>query len=188
MSEGRQEYERKSGETTKAFDAFRVYRDMPSHERSIRKAVRLVWGEDHISLTSKYRQWQAWSSLNDWVSRAQAWDDEKDRAATQERLREIRVMQERHAKQAMLLQRKAIERLQSLSPEDLTPSEVVRYIDTATTIERLARGEADSSVEVRHGFYHPRIKTVVVRLDEVEEEEIDIDDEADANADTLGIR
>ncbi len=58
------------GETRKAFEAFKLYRDQ-GPGRSLAKTAELVYG----SPTGSIRQIEKWSSRFDWVDRAAAWDD-----------------------------------------------------------------------------------------------------------------
>ena len=61
--------ERQEKETQKAWEAFKVYRDL-GHERTHLKVAELV------GKTPGYcRTLERWSSKNDWVARAQAYDD-----------------------------------------------------------------------------------------------------------------
>jgi len=63
-------FERQDGETVKAFEAFKVYRDL-GPERSLAKVAEIRYGKT----TSNARQVARWSSRFDWVERAAAWDD-----------------------------------------------------------------------------------------------------------------
>jgi len=66
------QWERVSGETQKAFEAFCIYRDMGA-SRSLRKVA------DQLGKSS--RLIKKWSSLNGWVKRTTAYDDYMDRKA-----------------------------------------------------------------------------------------------------------
>jgi len=50
-------------------------------------------------------------------------------------------MVERHTKEAMALQQKALERLKSLDPNELSTRDVLNYLMEAMKLERLSRGE-----------------------------------------------
>ena len=138
-------WERLPGESDKAFAAFIAYRDTPERERSIRKVCAAVVGES----TAKVRQWERWSSDFRWPERVQAWQEEQDRVATAARLREIEAMNARHAQEARALQQKAIERLKTLKPDELSPGLLLRYLLDAARLERSAMGEPDQIVEQR---------------------------------------
>lgn len=77
-------FERQEGESTKAFEAFKIYRDL-GHERSLQKAAELYYGH-----AGSVRQAQRWSKKFAWVERAQSWDDWYEmirREAVEEHLR-----------------------------------------------------------------------------------------------------
>jgi hypothetical protein len=58
-------------------------------------------------------------------------------AQRQERVK----MAERHVRVALAFQAKAVERLQSIDADKLTPDQTLRWFEAAVRIERLARGE-----------------------------------------------
>src|SRR5262249_44653298 len=85
-----------------------------------------------------------WSCAFHWVDRASAWDrhlDAEVRRAQEEARRE---MGERHVREARALQAKALERLRALCPEELGPTDLLRYIVEAAKLERLVLGEPDT--------------------------------------------
>lgn len=138
-------WERQSGESVQAFEAFAVYRDL-GPARSLTKAAR----ELHKSRTLLGR----WSRQYVWVMRAVAYDREQDRLFLAEQAQARRDIARRHAKLAQAVQSKAVARLQMLDPRELSPSELLRYIQVAAEIERRAVGEtpAAGTVEDRdHG-------------------------------------
>jgi hypothetical protein len=60
-------------------------------------------------------------------------------------------MAERHAREALMLQNKAVERLRQLLPEELKARDALAYLVEAAKLERLARGEPTERVaEERH--------------------------------------
>ncbi|MGW3067782.1 hypothetical protein ACWDA8_30940 [Streptomyces sp. NPDC001130] len=73
--------------------------------------------------------------------RAAAYDREQDRLFLAEQAQARREIARRHAKLAQAVQSKAVARLQSLDPRELSPSELLRYIQVAAEIERRAIGE-----------------------------------------------
>lgn len=62
-------FERQDGESTKAFDAFKVYRDL-GHERTLAKTAEIYYGA-----SKNLSQIGVWSRRFSWVERAQSWDD-----------------------------------------------------------------------------------------------------------------
>lgn len=74
-------------------------------------------------------------------------------------------MTDRHIKEAMMLQGKVLERLRTLKPNDLNPSDVAKWFDIAVKIERLARGESTENVnqEVQGQVVHTHDKQQIVQ-------------------------
>ncbi|BDM67489.1 hypothetical protein HEK616_09760 [Streptomyces nigrescens] len=143
MTEGTVEsWERQSGESVQAFEAFAVYRDL-GPVRSVTKVAREL--DKSRTLVGR------WSRQFAWVMRATAYDREQDRLFLAEQAQARRDIARRHAKLAQAVQSKAVARLQTLDPRELSPSELLRYIQVAAEIERRAVGEAPvaGSVEDR---------------------------------------
>jgi len=134
-------WQRLPRESAKAFAAFRAYRDTPAKDRSVVKCCTAYYGNASLA---KVRQWKTWSAGFQWVERAPAWDGEQDRVAREAQLKAVSDMRERHAKQAMMLQQKAIKRLGEMEPDELSPQLLLQYLIEAVKIERLSRGEPDS--------------------------------------------
>lgn len=140
-------WERMKGETAKAVEKFRLYRDLgPS--RSLAKVGRSLG----ISTTRCEELSVKWN----WVARAAAWDDEQDRIARQATLEAVERMHARHATLAVQLLNKVGMRLMG-SPENnvtaidanrFTAAEVARLAEVGVKIERVARGEAEARIDV----------------------------------------
>ncbi|WP_145497479.1 hypothetical protein [Streptomyces sp. CFMR 7] len=134
MAEGTVEsWERQSGESVQAFEAFAVYRDL-GPARSVTKVAREL--DKSRALVGR------WSRQFAWVMRATAYDREQDRLFLAEQAVARRELARRHAKLAQAVQSKAVARLQTLDPRELSPSELLRYFQVAAEIERRAVGEA----------------------------------------------
>lgn len=134
-------WERQRGESQKAFEAFTVYRDMGA-ERSLMKVVQ--------KLNKSLQLLGRWSSKWNWVERVRLYDAELDRQYRLEQEEERRKMAERHAKQAMMFQNKILERLRTIDPNRLSPSDLIKWFDVAVKVERLSRGESTEITEVEH--------------------------------------
>jgi hypothetical protein len=134
-------------ETSKAFRAFTVYRDL-GPKRSVAEANKLY--SSNGKPTANLRQMEEWSSKYGWVSRAMAWDDEQDRVKREKQLDAIREMAERHAKLSLRFIEKIGERMQTILPDELSPADLKSWFETAVKIERLSRGEPDSITQQRH--------------------------------------
>ncbi|MDQ0990752.1 hypothetical protein [Streptomyces sp. V3I7] len=126
-------WERQDRESIQAFGAFAVYRDL-GPGRSVTKVAREL--DKSRALVGR------WSRQFAWVMRAAAYDREQDRLFLAEQAQARRDIARRHAKLAQAVQSKAVARLQLLDPRELSPSELLRYIQVAAEIERRAVGEA----------------------------------------------
>jgi hypothetical protein len=82
-----------------------------------------------------------WSSKYDWVARAQAYDDYIEKKKREKNEKEILEMADRHARLAVVFQQKLVQRLQEIDPAELSPADMARWLDIATRLERLSRGE-----------------------------------------------
>lgn len=133
-------WEQQPRESSRAYGAFCAYRDL-GPRRSLHAAATAFYGRASGSLE---RQLDKWSRAFGWVERANAWDrhlDDEARAAQEAARRDV---VERHLREARTLQGKALQRLQALTPEELGPAELLRYIVEAVKLERLVLGEPDT--------------------------------------------
>jgi len=130
-------WERQPGETSKAYAAFCIYRDL-GLERTLNN-VRKKFAENGKRISVKFLG--RWSSKYNWVARCEAYDDYLERKKREEKEAAILKMAERHAKLAMAFQQKIAQRLQEVDPLELSPSDMVKWLDVATKLERLSRGE-----------------------------------------------
>lgn len=138
------EWDRLDKEPSVAWAAFKRYRDM-GLGRSVPKLSREM-GKPRTTLAT-------YSMKYSWVMRAAAWDAEEDRLDQQWMQAERRRAVKRHVRQAQSLQSIWIQRLQTLSAQDLTATEVLRYAEIATKLERdaLRLSEPDTVVNVTVG-------------------------------------
>lgn len=142
-------WERQPGESVRAYAAFCAYRDMPPGERSLRALAARLGYEKAAKAGRVPSHIQRWSTRWRWVERARAWDDEQDRRAREEQIRAVREMRERHAREAVALQQKALARLKAMDPNELSPGDVLRYFIEAAKLERVSRGEPETIQEQR---------------------------------------
>lgn len=135
-------WEMQKGETSKAFQAFCVYRDL-GYERSIPKVCEAL-KKNKTTITD-------WCSKYEWVNRAAAWDEEQDRIVREKQIKDIVKMRQRHAKIASDMLEKAARALNSIPPEEIKPQDISRMVDVASKLERLSRGDTSEVVEERDG-------------------------------------
>lgn len=135
-------WERCPGESTKAYKYFCIYRDL-GPERTV-EAVRKK-SKKHPS----YRyQLEDWCSRYQWVKRCAEYDDYLEKMLRLKNEEKIKRMHRRHIRQAILFQKKLVERLKHLDPGDLTPSDIAKWFDIAVKIERLSMGESTENQEL----------------------------------------
>lgn len=148
MAKETKPWERQDGETIKQFEAFVVYRDL-NEERSL-AAVAQKLGKSKQLLCR-------WSSKNNWVDRCSAWDDERDRVARQEQIKNIKKMREEHAKVARNMIKIANKGLLKMMDEKgnlkvaLNANEVARLAEVGSKMERISLGDVGEVVEERDG-------------------------------------
>lgn len=134
-------WERQQGESTKRFEAFQKFRDMPN--RSISEVAREL---------SKSRQLiQRWAGEQKWHERVAAWDAEQDRIARQAQIDEIKKMRKRHADLATAMLVKAAKALKQIPEDEIKATDVSRMVETASKLERISRGDVGEVVEERNG-------------------------------------
>ena len=131
MSKDKEEiWERQPGESTQAFEAFRTYRDL-----GLKRSNKAV-----SDTLSKSRQLiSRWKSTWNWDERVRAYDTALEREAHKEAVKNLKDMTSRHIKIAVQLQNKALDALQRVKVEDMSPRDIREYIKLATDPERLNR-------------------------------------------------
>lgn len=123
MSDERRPWERREGESSQAYAAFRLYRDLGPHRA-------------HKLLDVPRHSVERWSAQWDWVARSTAWDDEQAMVEDAARLDALRQMHHTHqvvARTAMAIAGRA---LAQLDIERMSAGDVVRMIETAAALER----------------------------------------------------
>lgn len=136
-------WERQKGETTKAFAAFVVYRNMQPLERSHAKTHRAT-GIPESTIAK-------WSAKYNWVKRVEAWDNEQDRQARAAQMEEIKSMRKNHANIASAMLVKAAQALQRIPPDEIKARDISMMVETASKLERISRGDSGDVIEQRDG-------------------------------------
>ena len=142
-------WERQLEETDKAFAAFVEYRDMPPGHRALEKLA-----QKHGTLRVNFERWSvAW----DWRARVAEYDIWRDRQGREAALQEIKEMNKRHVNMAMSFQgaaalalQKIIKAEQQNTTSTLRPNEVAALADLGARLERLSRGEPESTSQMTH--------------------------------------
>lgn len=134
-------WERQTGESVQAFEAFAKYRDMP--DRTIRKVA--------FDLNKSVSLIAGWSSKWNWQERVAAWDTLQDEIVRKEQLKAITKMRKNHAELANQMLVKAAKGLIAMKPELMTPQDISRMVDVASKLERISRGDSGEIVENRDG-------------------------------------
>jgi hypothetical protein len=117
-------WDRRDREPSKAYEAFREYRDLGP----LRQLSQVTLGHE--------RTVDTWSARWDWRARAVAWDDAVHRAEDRQRLEAIRGMAAAHAHAGRIAVEKALAALGMLGPDMLTAGEAARLLDLGTRLER----------------------------------------------------
>jgi len=141
-------WERQKDESSKAYAAFCIYRDM-GPDRSIEKVY------EKRSRRGPLSRLKNWSVKHNWVERAKAYDDYLERKKREEKEKAILEMAERHARLAMAFQQRVAQRLQEIDPAELSPADMAKWLDIATKLERLSRGEP---TEIEKQEVHGEVK------------------------------
>ncbi len=121
-------WERQHGEPTRAYAAFRIFRDLSPAQRNLATVAQQVNCSER-----RARHWaQEWS----WRERAGAWDDACHRTEDQERLDAIRSMHAVHRRTGRAAIDKAMQALSLVEPEHIPVSTIARLIELGAKLER----------------------------------------------------
>ena len=147
-------WEKQPDETSKAFQAFVIYRDLNLEDRSYAKVAQL--------LTKSRQVITDWGSKYHWQARIDEWEREFDRIKLKAKLDAIEKMNERHASQSVAISRTLFVPVEALlkkmnSPDwpktlqEMQDQPAMVLIEMAKSVasvmpnimkmERLARGE-----------------------------------------------
>lgn len=155
--DGRDLWDRQTGESTKRWGQFCVYRDL-GRTRTLKRVA------ERLNIT--HRTAQQYSHTYRWGIRAEAFDrhmDEQWVAAIKERQR--RMVQD-HLKLAAEFHDKAMQAIQSLIPQNLNATEVTRVATAYSQLIRFALGEPDQNVAITGRSGQPPVRFSHVPADE----------------------
>lgn len=131
-------YERQPGESSRAFRAFAIYRDLgPS--RSLNAAYRHAKGSQDPALRA-HAVWSGWSSKFDWPVRAAAYDDHVDAQIRHEREARFRELEARRM-DCEIAEQAEVEQLAALVTEKIREYAKLPPTDvTQRTVTKDAKG------------------------------------------------
>lgn len=133
------EWERKKGESSEAYTAFKLYYQMGAKRSCSKVAQSLL--KSRVLITG-------WCSKWDWVERSRAYDNELARQEFAEACNAVKKMNEQQAQIGLLIQKKALEALKKMKSKELYPKLLLQYLVQGAGLERKAR---DSDVEIKTG-------------------------------------
>ena len=119
-------WERQHNESSPAFEAFSIYRDMGG-ERSLRAVSQ--------KLDKSYTIIGRWSARWEWVERIRAYENELTRQAREQAVKEVKEMRKRQTQTAVIMQQKAVAALRSVDPDKLDYNTIVRFITEGAKLE-----------------------------------------------------
>lgn len=141
----REPYERQPDESTKAWYAFTIYRDL-GHLRTQAKVLK------QIGKSASYKRIvEIWSVKWGWGVRCRAWEDEEDKIRRAEDIKAIRSMRRRHIKLAEAMSdlgeselRKHLAKAKGKAKKSaLSSKEIIRLIESAAKLETRSYGEPE---------------------------------------------
>ena len=147
-----QPWEQQPNETDKAFDAFKVYRDLAPNKRSLAATIAIILARDKaqnkpkkspnkIVVSGKYKNW---AKKYNWPARVRAYDAHLDQiereAFEQERIKDAkdRLTIWRGLRSKMLL------KLSTLDSDDIDTNQLLKGLELANKNIRLELGEDET--------------------------------------------
>lgn len=131
------EWERKKGESSEAYAAFKLYYQM-GDKRSCTKVVQKL-NKSRALITGWCGRWN-------WVERARAYDNELARQEFAEACNAVKKMNEQQAQIGLLIQKKALEALKEMKSKELYPKLLLQYLVQGAGLERKSR---ESDIDMR---------------------------------------
>lgn len=129
-----QPWERLTGESAKAFQAFVIYRDLGA-ERSLAKVATQL-GKSTTLI-------ERWSARDAWVTRVEAWDVEQDRLWRVQQLASRREVGKRHLRIANAMQGRLVDALARLDVSTMSPRDIAYWLEVSSKVQRQAIGQGD---------------------------------------------
>lgn len=152
---------RQKGESRKAYEAFANYRDM-GMGRSLPKVAQ--------RLGKSLELMKRWSARHEWVDRTDAFDTNEEFELLVAEREERITMRRNDARIARMFKQKVVDRLKTLKVEELSPTQLARWFETAVKVERLSLGEATGIVQQQAGELRDDLSKAVEDDPELAEE------------------
>lgn len=144
IADDRDPWERQPGESVRQHARFRTFAEL-GRGRDLKQTKTILDGlGDKIGTGTLYQT----SYTYRWTERADAFDADQDDTERRRLIVLRREMVERHRRIANALTAKALQRLQALDVAELTPLDLIRFLDAAVKLERAAVGEPERTVGV----------------------------------------
>ena len=91
-----------------------------------------------------------WKERWEWAERTRLYDNDLEKQARDKDVKDRKAMVDRQIRIAMKVQKKALEALETLSVDSMTPKDIKEFIKMATDLERLNRSfEEQRTAEAR---------------------------------------
>lgn len=122
------------GETAKAYQAFEVYRDM-GPDRSLERVGQ--------ALAKTRQSLDGWSTRFEWQARVRAFDEAAAAKAAEKALEDAASVRARQAAHAKAIQLRAMQKIATMDPGDMSMAEATRAWQVGAEAERKALGIAE---------------------------------------------
>lgn len=143
-------WERQMGESSRAFHAFTIFRDLPPNNRTLRMVQDIIYPNSPWAAKTIAR----WAKDCIWVDRVTAWENYLDQEKLKVQVETVRTMTERHIKLAQDLQNKGVEALEELAKGPISVGDARQLIVEGAKLERLSRGQSTEKYDqTEHGGF-----------------------------------
>lgn len=152
------EWERKKGESSEAYAAFKLYYQLGAKRSCTRVVQRLNKSRALIT---------GWCGKWNWVERARAYDNELARQEFAEACNAVKKMNEQQAQIGLLIQKKALEALKEMKSKELYPKLLLQYLVQGAGLERKSReSDIDMKVNIEQGEMNKMMEDGVQIIDD----------------------
>lgn len=147
-------WERQPKESEQAWRAFLTYRDVIDHPRTVQKVADALSKSRQAMVKLKSRWF--------WDERVRAYENEIQRQALSDAVKERKKMNERHTRIAMQLQQAALAALDKLNTDNLSFKDIREAVKLGTELERVSRHETITDYREEVGPENPDEQDIVV--------------------------